>query len=438
MSDEKSAWSRRVFLQGAGMGPFAGGLAGAAPAAGRPASKSHLKTGGIYAELGVRTLINGRGVATFYSGSLMAPEVHEAMRRASEHFVEIVELQRAVGARLARFAGVEAAMVCSGSAACIAQAAAGCIAGTDPEKIARLPDTEGMNNEVIVTHRSVWDRSIALTGAKIVVAGSLADLEAKIGPRTAMIEYEYGDAGPVKLEDAVAVARRRGVPFLLDGAFLCPPFERLRMLAGLGPDLFCVSGGKGLFGPQCAGILFGRKDLIEAALRNGSPYEGAICRPMKVGKEEIVGMLAAVEWSSKRDYRADCMVWEGRMRTIAKALESIPGVHTEIYYRTIGNEVPHIAVGWDEKQFGLSKQQCVDELRRGDPQIEVIGGALREMVQADAGLPLSLRQLSTGSTRLISIASNTLQPGDEEIIAQRLIEILRPASERARQASGKA
>src|SRR5262249_42235907 len=181
--------------------------------------------------------------------------------RASEHFVEIVELQKAVGAKLARFAGTEAAMVCSGSAACIAQATAGCIAGTDPEKIARLPDTTGMKNEVIITHRNVWDRSIALTGAKLVVGRSMAELEAAISERTAMMEYEYGDSGPVKLEDAIAVSKRRGVPFMLDGAAMCPPFERLRFLAGLGPDLFCVSGGKGLFGPQCSGILFGRKDL---------------------------------------------------------------------------------------------------------------------------------------------------------------------------------
>ncbi|HWB96950.1 MAG TPA: twin-arginine translocation signal domain-containing protein, partial [Bryobacteraceae bacterium] len=185
--------SRRKFLRNAAVGSLLGGT-GAVPAL--AAGKSKAAGESIYAELGVRTLINGRGIATFYSGSLMPPEVHRAMERASEHFVEIVELQKAVGARIAKFAGTEAALVCSGSAACIAQATAGCLAGTDPDKIARLPDTEGMKNEVILTQRSVWDRSIALPGARLVVVHSLADLEAAINDKTAMMEMEYGDDGP--------------------------------------------------------------------------------------------------------------------------------------------------------------------------------------------------------------------------------------------------
>ncbi|MBI3666452.1 MAG: hypothetical protein HY236_09565, partial [Acidobacteria bacterium] len=414
-------WNRRAFLQTAGISPWLGGL-GATAGSAAPASKTNPASESIYAELGVRTLINGRGVATFYSGTLMPPEVHRAMERASEHFVEIVELQKAVGARLARFAGTESAMVSSGAAACIAQATAGCIAGTDPEKISRLPDTEGMRNEVILTHRSVWDRGIALAGARLVVVNSLAGLEAAIGDKTAMMEYEFGDTGPVKLEEAIAVCRRRAVPFLLDAAALCPPFERLRFLASLGPDLFCVSGGKGLFGPQCTGLLFGRKDLIEAALRNGSPYEGSICRPMKVGKEEIIGVWAAVEWSSKRDYQPDCRAWEARMQHIVKVVAAIPGVEAEVYYRQVGNEVPHAAVRWDEKAFGLTRQQCVEALRRGEPQIEVMGGDNREMVKADAPPPLKEQPRSSEPARLFSIVSNTLKPGEEKIIAQRLKE----------------
>ncbi len=391
------------------------------------ANKTSAASDSIYAELGVRTLINGRGVATFYSSTLMAPEIHRAMERASEHYVEIVELQRAVGAKLGKFAGTEAAMVCSGSAACIAQAAAGCIAGVDPEKITRLPDTEGMKNEVIITHRNVWDRSIALTGAKLVVASSLAELERAINDKTVMMEYEYGDTGPVKLEDAIAVCKRRGVPFLLDAAPMCPPFERLKFLAALGPDMFCVSGGKGLAGPQCAGILFGRKNLIEAALRNGSPYEGSICRPMKVGKEEIIGALAAVEWSFKRDYKADCKMWEARMQHIIKEVSALPGIEAELYYRKVGNEVPHVALRWDEKKLGLTKQQVVEALRRGEPQIEVVGGQLREMVRHDEPLPPTVSQAAGEPARLISIVSSTLRPGEEKIIARRLKEIFKRA-----------
>src|SRR5579872_4696537 len=200
----------------------------------RGASKAKPSEGSIYAELGVRTLINGRGVATFYSGTLMPPEVHQAMARASEHFIEIVELQNAVGARLAHYAGVEAAMVCSGSAACIAQATAACIAGSDPDKISRLPDTAGMKNEVILTQRSVWDRSMALAGAKLVVVQNREELERAINANTAMMEMEYGDERVLKVKDAMAACKDRGVPFMMDAAVACPPFERLQTLGRMG------------------------------------------------------------------------------------------------------------------------------------------------------------------------------------------------------------
>ena len=392
----------------------------------RGTSKAKPTEGSIYAELGVRTLINGRGVATFYSGTLMPPEVHRAMARASEHYVEIVGLQKAVGARLAQFAGTESAMVSSGSGACIAQATAGCIAGTDPDKISRLPDTTGMRNEVIITQRSVWDRSIALTGARLVLVGNLSEMESAINTKTAMIEMEYGDERAVKLADAIAVAKRHGVPFMLDAAYMCPPFERLKDLARLGPDMFCISGGKGMFGPQCSGVLFGRKALIEAALRNGSPYEGAICRPMKVGKEEIVGVLAAFEWSSKRDYKADCKLLHARMQYVADEITAISGVHAQVYLRTIGNEVPYLAIDWDEKALRVTGQQCIDALRGGDPQIEVMGGEYREVVQPGGAPPFKETPHPGEPDRLIAIASNTLKPGDERIIARRLKEILRP------------
>ncbi|HZS51128.1 MAG TPA: aminotransferase class V-fold PLP-dependent enzyme [Bryobacterales bacterium] len=430
MKNRKSAWSRRRFLQGAGISPVAAGLAAGASArlAGQQTAQVQAAPDNIYAELGVRTLINARGVDPYYSSTLMPDEVHQAMRRASQYFVEIVELQKEVGQRLARFAGTEDAMVSSGAAACIAQATAGCMAGTDPEKIARLPDTTGMKNEVIITRRSVWDRSIALTGAKLVVVSSLADLERSINERTAMMEFEYGDPGPVPLEQAISICKRHGVPFLLDAAAMCPPFERLRFLASLGPDMFCVSGGKGLRGPDCTGILFGRSHLIEAALRNGSPYEGSICRPMKVGKEEIIGVLAAVQWSSKRNYAADCRVWEIQMRQIVTALSKIPGVKAEIFYRRLGNEVPHVGIRWDEKEFKLTRQQCIDALRRGKPQIEVIGEE-RGIVLPRVSAMLSEQGVQSGPAPLISIVSNTLKPGEEKIIAQRLTDILAPASQ---------
>jgi seryl-tRNA(Sec) selenium transferase len=269
---------------------------------------------------------------------------------------------------------------------------------------------------------------------ELVIVNSLAELESAISERTAMMEYTYGESGPVKLQDAIASCKGRDVPFMLDGAATCPPFERLKTLASFGADLFCVSGGKGLMGPQCSGILFGRKDLVEAALRNGSPYEGSICRPMKVGKEEILGVLAAVEWSSKRDYHADCMIWESRLNTIAKAVQAIRGVHAEIYYRKMGNEVPHLAVRWDESAFGLTKDQCIEALRTGEPHIEVYNGMGRELVRTSDPQPKQARR-SGDAEYIISITSNTLKPGDEKEVARRLVEILRPASERSGRAA---
>jgi L-seryl-tRNA(Ser) seleniumtransferase len=420
--------TRRQFLLYAGAGPCLTSLA--APRLLNAKIGSSMDN--IYAELGVRTLINGRGVATFYSGTLMPPEVHEAMERASEHYIEIIELQKAVGDRLAHYAGTEAAMVCSGSAACIAQATAGCIAGTDPDKIARLPDTSGMKNEVIITQRSVWDRCIALPGAKLVLVQSLKEMESAVNPNTAMVEMEYGDERLIKTRDAIDLCKKHRVPFLLDAAAACPPLERLKTIAGMGPDLFCVSGGKGLFGPQCSGILFGRKSLIEAALRNGSPYEGSICRPMKVGKEEIIGVLAAVEWSSKRDYAADCKIWRSRLQYIVDELSVVPGVHAQIYIRTIGNEVPYLALNWDEKKLGLTGQQCIDALRAGNPQIAATGGALREVVQESAAPPFKEIPHPGEPERLLAFASNTLRDGEEKVIARRLKEVLGPAAQHAR------
>jgi len=257
------------------------------------------------------------------------------------------------------------------------------------------------------------------------------EMESAFNANIAMVEIEYGDERAVKLKDAIAIAKEHGIPLMLDAAPMCPPFERLKMLADLGPDLFCVSGGKGLFGPQCTGVLFGRKHLIEAAMRNGSPYEGAICRPMKVGKEEIVGVLAAFEWSSKRDYKADCKVWAARLRHIVDEVSAIPGVHAEVYHRTLGNEVPYVAISWDERSFRFSRQQCADLLRSGDPQIEVIGGAYREVVQPTGDVPFKEALHPGEPDRLIAIASNTLKAGEEKIIARRLKEILGPAAKRA-------
>src|SRR5579871_2188466 len=247
----------------------------------------------VYTRLGVKTVINCRGTWTYLSGSLEFPEVRAAQVEAAQHFVNVIELQRAVGRRLSELTGAESGMVTSGAAGAMAAATAGCMAGTDDKHIWQLPDTTGLKNEVVmVGGRSAFDSAIRLTGAKLVLVYSSEELANAINENTAMIYTT--DLGE-KLQPELAVAKDRKIPMLLDDAAGIPPASNAKLYAKMGLDLYCFSGGKGLSGPQCSGLLLGRKDLIEAALKNCNPREGAVCRPMKVGKEEIIGCLTALE-----------------------------------------------------------------------------------------------------------------------------------------------
>src|SRR5499425_2177642 len=253
----------------------------------------------VYQRLGVQTVINCRGTWTYLSGSLEFPEVRKAQLAASDYFVNMIDLQRAVGKRLSELTGAESGIVTSGSAGAMAAATAGCMAGTDDKYIWQLPDTTGLKNEVVmVGGRSAFDSAIRLTGAKLVLAYSAEELANAINQNTAMIYTT--DLGE-KLEHELAIAKDHKVPMLLDDAAGIPPVSNVKLYAKMGIDLYCFSGGKGLSGPQCSGLLLGRKDLIEAALANTSPWEGAVCRGMKVGKEEVMGALAAVEAWTKMD-----------------------------------------------------------------------------------------------------------------------------------------
>src|SRR5579872_5681835 len=337
---------RRELLKWASALPLFGAIATDAlweqvkAATGKPAA------GNIYTRIGVRPFINARGTWTYLSGSLELPEVRAAKQEASKHFVDIFELQRAAGKRLAELSGAESGMVTSGAAGAMASAAAACMAGTDPAKIWQLPDTTGLKGEVIMFGgRSAFDSAIRLTGAKLMLTRTHEQLEAAIGPHTAMI---YTTALGDRLTRALAIAKKAGVPMLLDDAAGIPPIENLRLYAKMGADLFCFSGGKGLGGPQCSGLLLGRKDLIDAALANTSPWEGAVCRAMKVGKEEVMGCLAAVEAWGKMDLEALNREWNSRVKRIAALVETVPGVTTDITIPKDGNRYPTLTVHWDE------------------------------------------------------------------------------------------
>jgi L-seryl-tRNA(Ser) seleniumtransferase len=392
--------------------------AGAMPLFARAAAAAVVKPGsGIYERLGVRPFINARGTWTYLSGSLELPEVRAAKEEAARHFVDIFELQRAAGKRLAELSGAESGMVTSGAAGAMASATAGCMAGADPVKIWQLPDTTGMKGEVVMFGgRSAFDSAIRLTGAKLVMAATLEQAEAAIGPNTAMI---YTTALGDRLQRILALAKKTNVPLLLDDAAGIPPIENLKLYAKLGLDLYCFSGGKGLAGPQCAGLLLGRKDLIEAALANTSPWEGAVCRAMKVGKEEVMGCLAAVEAWTKMDLAALNRVWEQRVKRIAAMVETVPGVTTSIKIPEDGNRYPTLTVSWDEKAWNFSVADCDRALRDGNPRIEVLTASNPSLVPAVMG-----RDPKTPRENRLQIISMTMQTGEELTVGRRLREIL--------------
>src|SRR5215468_8832173 len=233
----------------------------------------------VYSRLGVKTVINCRGTWTYLSGSLEFPEVRQAQLEAAQHFVNMFDLQRAVGRRLSDLTGAESGIVTSGAAGAIAAATAACIAGNDDKNIWQLPDVTGLKHEVImVGGRSAFDSAIRLAGGKLVLVYSPEELANAFNQNTAMIYTT--DLGE-KLQNEVNIAKDRKVPLLLDDAAGIPPVDNAKLYAKMGIDLYCFSGGKGLCGPQCSGLLLGRKDLIEAALMNSNPREGAVCRPMK-------------------------------------------------------------------------------------------------------------------------------------------------------------
>src|SRR5881275_2716023 len=334
----------------------------------------------VYTRLGVKTVINCRGTWTYLSGSLEFPEVRQAQLEASGHFVNMIDLQRAVGRRLAELTGAESGMVTSGSAGAMAASTAACMAGTDDKKIWQLPDTAGMKHEVVmVGGRSAFDSAIRLAGAKLVLVRSDEDLANAINENTAMIYTT--DLGE-KLQREVAIAKDHKVPLLMDDAAGIPPVENAKLYARMGIDLYCFSGGKGLRGPQCSGLLLGRKDLIEAALMNSNPREGAVCRPMKVGKEEVIGCLTALETWLKMDEKKIYAEWNDRINRIRKLVETVPGVQTQIYIPQDGNRYPTVRVYWDQAAWRYSVFDCVQELRCGDPVIEVLGADNPSLVTA--------------------------------------------------------
>jgi len=424
---EMTDYNRRSFVKLVAAAPLLSQIAArelyaeAATAVGRDPRQN------VYSRLGVRTVINCRGTWTYLSGSLEFPEVRQAQVEASQHFVNMLELQRAVGRRLAELTGAESGIITSGAAGAMAAATAGCMAGTDDRLIWQLPDISGLKHEVVmVGGRSAFDSAIRLTGAKLVLVYSAEELENAINENTAMVYTT--DLGE-KLQREFAIAKNKKTPLLLDDAAGIPPAENAKLYARMGIDLYCFSGGKGLCGPQCSGLLLGRKDLIEAALLNCSPREGAVCRPMKVGKEEIIGCLTALETWLKLDENKLYQEWNARVTRIRKLVDTVPGVKTDIYIPEDGNRYPTLRVSWDQQAWRFGVVDCVEALRAGDPVIEVLGPDNPSLVKSvREGNPNRKEPKGPNHIELVSM---TIRPGEEIIVGQRLRNILREAGKKS-------
>jgi uncharacterized pyridoxal phosphate-dependent enzyme len=368
----------------------------------------------IYESVGVRPLINARGTVTIVGATRTLPEVKQAMDDAALDYVQLDELMDGVGRRLGELTGAEWGIVTSGASAALTVAAAGCVTGGDPDKMAQLPDLKGLKDEIVTPRysRSAYDHALKGVGARIVEVANREEFEAALGPRTAMVMVMAGrtaEEGPLSLKEIASLATPRGIPILVDAAAdeLVVPNPYLMQ----GADMVAYSGGKCLRGPQCAGLLIGRKSLTQAAWINSAPHHG-LGRGLKVGREEIMGMLAAVEMWKKRDHAAEARTWTSWLEHIARRLQPIPGVTAEIRQpQGRSNRTPSLRVQWDIAKIPLTGDDVETLLWEGEPRIAVSG--------AGSFLPFPPNMQPD-----ISIVPYQLDAGEERVIADRVYAVL--------------
>ena len=362
-------WSRRRFLETISAVPVVGGFIGgnAAPAAAAARSRDYLK------ELGVRPFINAAGTYTAMTASLMPEEVMDAINYASKHYVMLDELHDKVGERLASLVQAEAAMVTCGAASALTLGTAAVLTGTDRQKIVDLPNLATMKSEVITqkSHRFGYDHAVRNCGVKLVEVETREDLERAVNPQTAMMLFYNNNnkEGRIQDEEFAQLGKKHGIPTFNDAAADVPPVENLWKYTKMGFDLVTFSGGKGMRGPQSSGLLIGRKDLIAAARLNAPPNGNTVGRGMKVNKEEMLGLLAAIERYVGHDHARELREFEKRAEAIRAAAVSVPGVTAEVYVPEVANHVPHVRVTWDPAALGISASEVVAALREREPSI---------------------------------------------------------------------
>ena len=375
-----------------------------------------LSTTDVYRSIGVRPLINARGTFTIISGSLMLPEVRAAMDAAAQHHVHLDELMAAIGARLAELTKAESGMVSSGCAAALTHATAACVAGGNPDLHVRIPNLTGFpRDEVIIPahSRNVYDAAVRAVGVRVVEVSTAEELDAAFGPRTAMVYILAGpeaDKEPLSTRTIARLAAQKRVPVLVDAAaeILTVPNVHLEH----GATLVAYSGGKCIRGPQSAGLLLGRQDLVRAAWVHSAPHHG-FSRSMKVGKEEAIGMLMAVEMWAKRDHAAEWKRWMAWLDSIAARVSKIDGVTTAITETTaLSNRTPSLTIRWDRKRIGVSGADLARHLLDTEPRIATPGGRDR------------------GDEASISITPYQMAAGEEQTVAEKIYAALSSAPRR--------
>jgi uncharacterized pyridoxal phosphate-dependent enzyme len=403
-------WSRRRFLEIVSGLPIVGGIVDitATPAAAAaPVGRDYFR------ELGVRPFINAAGTYTAMTASLMPPEVMEAINYASRHYVMLDELHDKVGERIATLVHSEAAMVTSGAASALTLGTAAVLTGTDRQKIVDLPNLATMKSEVITqkSHRFGYEHAVRNCGVKLVEVETREDLERAVNRQTAMMLFynNNNSEGRIRDEEFVQLGKKHGIPTMNDAAADVPPVENLWKYTKMGFDLVAFSGGKGLRGPQSAGLLLGRKDLIAAARLNAPPNGNTIGRGLKVNKEEMLGILAALERYLANDHVAERREFEARAEVIRAGVAALPGVKAEIFVPEVANHVAHVRVSWDAAARGLTAADAVNALRAGEP---------------------SIGTRSEGDALVIGVWM--MQPGEDKIVARRLRQVLEASAARAK------
>jgi seryl-tRNA(Sec) selenium transferase len=395
-------------------------LAGALAAApGAASAMGPLRPGPqIYQSIGVEPVINCRGTFTIIGASVELPEVRAAMDAAALHFVQLDELAEAVGQRLAELTGAEWGMVSAGCAAGLKHVTAACVSGGNPEKLLRIPDLRGLDKtEVVIprTSRTVYDHAIRNIGVRILTVDTMEELEKSLTAQTAMVYLTAGGAtesGPMSLENIARVAKPKGIPILVDAAAEILTIPNVHLARGA--TVVAYSGGKAICGPQCAGLLLGRKDILQSAWQASSPHHGP-GRDNKVGREETMGMVAAVEAWVKRDHKAEWQKWLGYLDTIAKSVKRVEGVTVEVREpQGLSNRSPVLEISWDADRLHITGEELAEIAARTKPRIALGAGSLNRSRDA----------VEAGSRTSIGVTAWMMRPGDDRVVAERLHALL--------------